>query len=85
MKIFQVEIWLKGYDSSKIGWLVGRSAIEVANKVRIQPTVLLASEYRELKEAGYNMSEVQNVDGYNSNEIVTYRVTEYEVIPCTTK
>lgn len=38
--------------------------------MKLYKTVLLVSSYCELAEAGYNMSEVQGIDGYNSSEIV---------------
>lgn len=85
MKLYKVDIYLKNGDPLETGWLVGRTAVEVANKIRTQPTVLLALSYRELVEAGYNMSEVQVISGYNSSEIVKFRVQEYEVIPCSIK
>lgn len=85
MKLYKVDIYLKNGDPLETGWLVGRTAVEVANKIRTQPTVLLASSYRELAEAGYNMSEVQGIDGYNSSEIVKYHVEECEVIHCNIK
>lgn len=85
MKLCKVDICLKNGDHLETGWLVGKTAVEVANKIRTQPTVLLASSYRELAETGYNMSEVQGISGYNSSEIVKYRVQEYEVIPCSIK
>lgn len=85
MKVYKVDIYLKNEDHLETGWLVGRTAVEAANKIRTQPTVLLASSYRELVETGYNMSEVQVISGYNSSEIVKYRVQEYEVIPCSIK
>ena len=85
MKLYKITICLKNGDHLETGWLVGRTAVEVANKIRTQPTVLLASSYRELVETGYNMSEVQVISGYNSSEIVKYRVQEYEVIPCNIK
>lgn len=85
MKLYKVDICLKNGDHLETGWLVGRTTVEVANKIRTQPTVLLASSYRELAEAGYNMNEVQGISGYNSSEIVKYRVQEYEVIPCSIK
>lgn len=85
MKLYKITICLKNGDHLETGWLVGRTAVEVANKIRTQPTVLLASSYRELAEAGYNMSEVQGIDGYNSSEIVKYHVEECEVIPCSIK
>ena len=85
MKLYKITICLKNENHPEMGWLVGRTAVEVANKIRTQPTVLLASSYRELAEAGYNMSEVQIISGYNSSEIVKYRVQEYEVIPCSIK
>lgn len=84
MKLYKVNICLKNGHLAT-GWLVGRTAVEVANKIRTQPTVLLASSYRELVETGYNMNEVQGIDGYNLSEIVKYRVQEYEVIPCSIK
>lgn len=76
MKLYKVDICLKNEDHLETGWLVGRTAVEVPNKIRTQPTVLLASSYRELAETGYNMSEVQGISGYNSSEIVKYRVQE---------
>ena len=85
MKLYKVDICLKNGDHLETGWLVGKTAVEVANKIRTQPTVLLASSYRELAETGYNMSEVQGISGYNSSEIVKYRVQEYEMIPCSIK
>lgn len=85
MKLYKVNICLKNGDHLETGWLVGRTAVEVANKIRTQPTVLLASSYRELVETGYNMSEVQVISGYNSSEIVKFRVQEYEVISCSIK
>ena len=84
MKIFKVTIYLKNEDSPEVGWLVGKTAVEVANRIQ-QPTVILASSCIQLEEAGYNMSEVQEIDGYNSSEIVTYHVKEYGVIPCNIK
>ena len=85
MKLYKISICLKNENHPEMGWLVGRTTAEVANKIRTQPTVLLASSYRELAEAGYNMSEVQGIDGYNSSEIVKYHVEECEVIPCSIK
>lgn len=85
MKLYKVFIYLKNGNHPEMGWLVGRTTAEVANKIRTQPTVLLASSYRELAEAGYNMSEVQGIDGYNSSEIVKYHVEECEVIHCNIK
>ncbi len=85
MKLYKVDICLKNGGHLETGWLVGRTAVEVANKIRTQPTVLLASSYRELAETGYNISEVQGISGYNSSEIVKYRVQEYEVIHCSIK
>lgn len=85
MKIYKVSIYLKGEEHSNIGWLVGKTAAEVANKIRCQSMVLLAAALGEFEEAGYNMSEVQDVDGYNSSEIVKYYVEEYGVIPCSIK
>ena len=85
MKLYEVDICLKNEDHLETGWLVGRTAVEVANKIRTQPTVLLALSYRELVKTGYNMSEVQVISGYNSSEIVKFRVQEYEVIPCSIK
>ena len=85
MKVYKIDICLKNEDHLETGWLVGRTAVEVANKIRTQPTVLLASSYRELVETGYNISEVQVISGYNSSEIVKYRVQEYEVIPSSIK
>lgn len=85
MKLYKITICLKNENHPEMGWLVGRTTVEVANKIRTQPTVLLASSYRELVETGYNMSEVQGISGYNSSEIVKYRVQEYEVIPCNIK
>lgn len=85
MKVYRVDIYLKNEDHLEAGWLVGRTAVEVANKIRTQSTVLLALSYRELVETGYNMSEVQIISEYNSSEIVKFRVQEYEVIPCSIK
>lgn len=85
MKLYKVTVYLKNEKYPEMGWLVGRTTVEVANTVRTQSTVLLASSYRELAEAGYNMSEVQGIDGYNSSEIVKYHVEECEVIPCSIK
>lgn len=85
MKIYKVDIRLKNRDHLETGWFVGRTAVEVANEIRTQPTVLLVSSYRELAATGYNMSEVQGISGYNSSEIVKYHVQEYEVIPCSIK
>ena len=85
MKLYKITICLKSGNHLETGWLVGRTTVEVANKIRTQPTVLLASSYRELAEAGYNMSEVQGIDGYNSSEIVKYHVEECEVIHCNIK
>lgn len=85
MKLYKVTIYLKGEKYSEMGWLVGKTTAEVANTIRTQSTVLLASSYRELVEAGYNMSEIQEIDGYNSSEIVKYHVVECEVIPCSIK
>lgn len=85
MKLYKVNIYLKDEKYPEMGWLVGRTTLEVANKIRTQSTVLLASSYREIKEAGYNMDEVQGIDGYNSSEIVKYHVEECEVVPCSIK
>ena len=85
MKLYKITICLKNENHPEMGWLVGRTAVEVANKIRTQPTVLLALSYRELVETGYNMSEVQVISGYNSSEIVKFRVQEHEVIPCSIK
>lgn len=85
MKLYKVTVYLKNEKYPEMGWLVGRTTVEVANAVRTQSTVLLASSYRELAEAGYNMSEVQGIDGYNSSEIVKYHVEECEVISCSIK
>nr|DAK70011.1 MAG TPA: hypothetical protein [Caudoviricetes sp.] len=85
MKLYKVTVYLKNEKYPEMGWLVGRTTVEVANKVRTQSTVLLASSYREIKEAGYNMDEVQGIDGYNSSEIVKYHVEECEVISCSIK
>lgn len=85
MKLYKVYICLKNGDHLETGWAVGKTAVEVANKIRAQPTVLLASSYRELAETGYNMSEVRGISEYNSSEIVEFRVQEYEVIPCSIK
>lgn len=85
MKLYKVTIYLKGEKYSEMGWLVGKTTIEVANKVRTQSTILLASSYREIKEVGYNMDEVQGIDAYNSSEVVKYHVEECEVIPCSIK
>lgn len=85
MKLYKVTIYLKNEKYPEIGWLIGKTTAEIANTVRTQSTVLLASSYRELAEAGYNMSEIQEIDGYNSSEIVKYHVVECEVIPCSIK
>lgn len=85
MKIYKVSVYLKNEKYPEIGWLIGKTTAEIANTVRTQSTVLLASSYRELAEAGYNMSEIQEIDGYNSSEIVKYHVVECEVIPCSIK
>lgn len=85
MKLYKVDVYLKDETYLKMGWLVGRTTLEIANKIRTQSTVLLASSYREIKEAGYNMDEVQGIDGYNSSEIVKYHVEECEVVPCSIK
>lgn len=85
MKFYKVTVYLKNKNYPEMGWLIGRTTAEVANTVRTQSTVLLASSYRELVEAGYNMSEIKGIDGYNSSEIVKYHVEEGEVIPCSIK
>lgn len=85
MKLYKVDICLKNGNHLETGWFVGRTAVEVANKIRTQPTVLLVPSYRELVEAGYNMSEVQGISGYNSSEIIKYRVQEYGVVSCSIK
>ena len=85
MKFYKITVYLKNEKYPEMGWLLGRTSAEVANTIRTQSIVLLASSYRELVEAGYNMSEIQGIDGYNSSEIVKYHVEEYEVIPCSIK
>ena len=85
MKLYKVNVYLKDKTYPEMGWLVGRTTLEIANKIRTQSTVLLASSYREIKEAGYNMDEVQGIDGYNSSEIVKYHVEKCEVVPCSIK
>lgn len=85
MKIYKVTVYLKNEKYPEMGWLIGKTTAEVANTVRTQSTVLLASSYRELVEAGYNMSEIKGIDGYNSFEIVKYHVEEGEVISCSIK
>ena len=85
MKLYKVTVYLKNKNYPEMGWLIGKTTAEVANTVRAQPTVLLASSYRELVEAGYNMSETKEIDGYNSSEVVKYHVEECGVIPCSIK
>lgn len=85
MKIYKVSIYLKNKDCPDVGWLVGKTTIEAAHKIRCQNMVLFASTCEGLEEAGYNMSEVKEIVGYNSSEIVKYYVEEYGVILCSIK
>ena len=85
VKLYKVTVYLKNKYYPEMGWLIGKTTAEVANTVRTQSTILLASSYRELVEAGYNMSEIKGIDGYNSSEVVKYHVEECGVIPCSIK
>lgn len=80
MKVFKVSIWLNDEAYPETGWMVAKSALDVAQGIKAQSTVLLISTYRELLEAGYNVNVVQCIDGYPSEKIRKYHVGEYEVI-----
>ncbi len=80
MTLCRVVIHLKNEKFSYEGWTTGENVCEVTSKLRTQSIILLASTYRSLKEAGWNMSECKHIDAYNSEEIVRYHVEEYTVI-----
>ena len=85
MLVCKVKIFLKNQSYPQEGWIIGKNALTIASKFRNQTIMLLASDYRVLKEAGWNMSEVMKIVVYNSDEIVYYTVEEFEVISCITK
>lgn len=77
LSLCRVVIYLQDEKTSCEGWAVGNNVLEVANRLRNQSVVLLASNYRSLKEAGWDMSKSLIINAYNSTKIVRYNVEEY--------